>query len=236
MADTHPSSVAGSPPRSPAVVLIGLFLMLAGLLFTASNLDLLPFQPTLVGMMPLLFLIAAVDRFVSGRPAAAIFWVGVAVLSGALLFTGFDIRQLFRFWPLILVLIGIGIVLRALGLRGGGSRLACGRQGELAFFCKLDNVITDPAYTGGSCVALMGGHRLDLRGANLAESGASLQVFAFWGGIEILVPESWSVSTQVFSTLGGSDDKTRPTHALPAGMPRLIVHGMVIMGGIDIHH
>lgn len=234
MADTYPSPAAGSPPRSPAVVLIGLFLMLAGSLFTASNLDLLPFQVTLLELTPLLFLIAAVDRFVSGRPAAALFWVGVAAISGFLLFTGFEIRHLFRFWPLILVFVGIGIVLRAIGLRG--PKTSCGRQGDLAFFCKLDNQITDPAYTGGSCVALLGGHRLDLRGARLAESGAVLQVFAFWGGIEIIVPENWSVSTQVFATLGGSDDKTRPAHALPAGMPHLVVRGMVIMGGIDLHH
>ena len=234
MADTHPSPAAGSPPRSPAVVLIGLFLMLAGSLFTASNLDLLPFQVTLLELTPLLFLVAAVDRVASGRPAAAVFWVGVAAISGFLLFTGFEIRQLFRFWPLILVFIGIGIVLRALGLRG--PQTSCGRKGDLAFFCKLDNQITDPAYTGGSCLALLGGHRLDLRGARLSESGAVLQVFAFWGGIEILVPENWSVSTQVFATLGGSDDKTRPAHSLPAGMPRLVVRGMVIMGGIDLHH
>lgn len=209
--------------------------MLAGLLFTASNLGLLPFQPTLFGLLPILFGIVAIDRFAAGRPTAALFWLLVGgLLAFAQASPSFQIHDFVKFWPLLVVLIGISIVLRSLGFQKGGGD--CGRQGELAFFSTLRSKISDPAWTGGSCIAVCGGHRIDLREAQLAESGALLQIFALWGGINITVPESWSVSTQVFSTLGGSDDKSRPPHALPAGMPQLIVRGVVVMGGLEVHN
>jgi len=221
--------------RSPTSALFGLFLVLAGLLFTASNLELLSFQPTLVGLLPILFAIVAIDRFAAGRVAAAFFWLAIGGVTALALFSpSFELRQIFKFWPLLVVLIGISMVLRSLGIRPGGDD--DGRRGELAFFSTLRSRINDQAWTGGACIAVFGGHRIDLREAELAESGALLQVFALWGGINLTVPEGWSVSTQVFSTLGGADDKTRPPHPLPAGMPQLIVRGVVVMAGLEIHN
>ena len=34
-------------------------------------------------------------------------------------------------------------------------------------------------------------------------------MFAFWGGIEIKVPEDWTVVTRVMPLMGGVEDKTR---------------------------
>lgn len=235
MTATSSFPAAQQPRRSVTACLFGLFLILAGLLFTAANFKLLPFQPTLVDLLPLLFAIVAADRLIAGRPAAALVWLAVGGgVAFALFGPGLRLGQLLKFWPLLVVLIGVSTVLRALGLGRRGE--SGGSQGELAFFSSLRNRLDDPAYRGGSCIALLGGQRLDLRGATLAETGALLQVFVMWGGIEVIVPESWSVSTQVFATLGGADDKSRPLHALPAGLPRLVIRGVVVMGGLEIHN
>jgi hypothetical protein len=77
----------------------------------------------------------------------------------------------------------------------------------------------------------MGGCEIDLRNAGI-DGDATIDVFAMWGGIEIRVPETWTVVGRVTPLLGGFEDSTR---ALPgAGNQRLIVRGLVIMGGIEI--
>lgn len=224
------------PRRSVTSILFGLFLAAAGSLFVASNLELLPFQPTVVNLTPALIAIVAIDRFLAGRRVAALAWLGIGgLLTYALVVPEFDLGELIRDGaPVIIVLIGVVIVLRALGVMK--SAPAPGGQGDLAFFGTLKNRPEDPAYLGGSCIAVLGGHRLDLRGSELSEDGAVLQIFVLWGGIDITVPESWTVSAQVFATLGGAGDKTRPPNALPAGLPRLVVRGVVVMGGLEVHN
>jgi hypothetical protein len=53
-----------------------------------------------------------------------------------------------------------------------------------------------------------------------------------WGGIEIKVPENWSVSGRVTPILGGYEDKTR--RVADGTNQRLLVRGLVIMGGVEI--
>ncbi len=58
--------------RSVTAILFGLFLAVAGLLFTLANFVELPFSPTLLDLMPILFAIVAADRLIAGRPGAAL--------------------------------------------------------------------------------------------------------------------------------------------------------------------
>lgn len=103
--------------RSITAILFGLFLVVAGVLFTVANFVPLPFQPTLLDMMPFLFAIVAVDRLLAGRQGAAFGWVVAGVVLAYVLYSeeSFDLRQVFRLWPVILVLCGISLVLRAVG-------------------------------------------------------------------------------------------------------------------------
>ena len=90
---------------------------------------------------------------------------------------------------------------------------------------------TSKTFRGGDLTAVFGGCQIDLRQAAI-ESEAVIDVFAMWGGIEIKVPENWSVSGRVTPILGGYEDKTR---RVPDGTnQRLLVRGLVIMGGVEI--
>lgn len=86
-------------------------------------------------------------------------------------------------------------------------------------------------FRGGQLTAIMGGLELDLRGAHL-EDVAVIDTLAFWGGIEIYVPEDWVVVNQGFALMGGFDDSTKSP--LPGNRPHLIVRGLALMGGIEI--
>ena len=79
------------------------------------------------------------------------------------------------------------------------------------------------------------GCEIDLRQASIAPgTEAVIDVFAFWGGIEIKVPEDWTVVTRAVPLMGGVEDKTHVPQPLPAVEKRLVISGIVVMGGVVV--
>ena len=70
-------------------------------------------------------------------------------------------------------------------------------------------------FRGADLSAVMGGIKLDLTDARMEGDSATIEVFAFWGGIEIYVPPDWTVTSKVTTLLGGFIDKRRPTSVVP---------------------
>lgn len=94
--------------------------------------------------------------------------------------------------------------------------------------------ITSQKFRGGNVSANFGGVQLDLSGAQLAAEGAVLDVRAFLGGIELLVPKGWDVELEVSAFIGGvSDDRSVPGNRVEGG-PRLLVRGSAFMGGVSL--
>jgi hypothetical protein len=87
------------------------------------------------------------------------------------------------------------------------------------------------SFRGADLLAIMGGCQLDLRQAAI-NGEAAIEVFVLWGGIEIRVPEDWTVSSRIVPLMGGVEDKTRPPQGATAH--RLILRGFAIMGGVEI--
>jgi class 3 adenylate cyclase len=84
-----------------------------------------------------------------------------------------------------------------------------------------------------NAVAVMGGCEMDLRRAELEGPEIEITAVAFWGGIDILVPEGFDVELRGFSFMGGRDLRLRDVPIVP-GSPRIVVRGFAIMGGIDV--
>jgi hypothetical protein len=87
------------------------------------------------------------------------------------------------------------------------------------------------AFRSADVLAIMGGCEIDLRKAAI-NGEAVIDVFAMWGGIEIRVPEDWTVVSHVVPLMGGVDDKTRPPQGATAH--RLTLRGFVLMAGVEI--
>ena len=84
-----------------------------------------------------------------------------------------------------------------------------------------------------TAVAVMGGVDMDLRHAEIDGPEIVITAVAFWGGIQIVVPEGFDVELEGFSFMGGRDLKLRNVPRVP-GSPRIRVRGFAIMGGIEV--
>lgn len=87
-------------------------------------------------------------------------------------------------------------------------------------------------FRGADLNAIMGGIKLDLTSARMEGDTAVIEVFAFWGGVEIYVPPDWTVTSEVTTLLAGFIDKRRPTSIVPT--KHLVIKGMVVMAGVEI--
>jgi hypothetical protein len=87
-------------------------------------------------------------------------------------------------------------------------------------------------FRGADLNAIMGGIKLDLTSARMEGDTAVIEVFAFWGGVEIYVPPDWTVTSEVTTLLAGFIDKRRPTTVVPT--KHLVIRGMVVMAGVEI--
>jgi Cell wall-active antibiotics response 4TMS YvqF/Domain of unknown function (DUF5668) len=127
-----------------------------------------------------------------------------------------------QLWPTLLVFFGGFLVWQGLSrpraVRDADTNSAVSAMAVLGGVMRGNN---SRAFRGGDLTAVMGGCELDLRHAAI-DGEAVIDVFALWGGIEIRVPEDWSVESRVVPILGGVDDKTRP----PQGASRCLRAGL----------
>jgi hypothetical protein len=62
------------------------------------------------------------------------------------------------------------------------------------------------AFRGGSSICWHGGQVIDLRGAALAQEGAHLDARCVYGGLQVIVPETWRVTRRA----GASEARWSP--------------------------
>jgi predicted membrane protein len=95
--------------------------------------------------------------------------------------------------------------------------------------------INSQDFRGGEVTAVLGGCNIDLRGASITVPHQPIiKVFALFGGIEIRVPDDWTIVSEVELILGGFDDKKAEAPKIEE--KRLIIRGSVVMGGIEVRN
>ena len=232
------SEVTGAERRRPPAVsqlLMGLLIIVVGLLFTLDNLgiarasDYLRYWPAGLIAVGLVKLWDSREGHGGGFGGFVITLIGLWLLLEATV----DIRISFSdMWPLLLVFVGSYLVWRGLT---GQRRLAAADDhavvSAMAILSGVNRGNNSRAFRGGDLTAIMGGCDIDLRQAAI-NGDAVIDVFAVWGGIEIRVPEDWSVIFHVTPLMGGVEDKTRPS--LGSAVHRLTVRGVVIMGSVEV--
>jgi hypothetical protein len=136
------------------------------------------------------------------------------------------------------VIIAVGAVIMA---RWSGRTISRGASPEdalrsTAVFGGSKLVSAARQFEGAWLTAIFGGITLDLRDAELAPDGASINATVAFGGIDILVPTGWRISVRSTPIFGGVEDKTDHSQPPPSGAPTLRVDAECVFGGVDIKH
>jgi hypothetical protein len=135
-----------------------------------------------------------------------------------------------------LVLSSIAAGIAALVVKRHTTSIGTPEGDEIALTAIFEPLVfksTASAFRGGTLLCLYGGADLDLSGATLDRDGAYLTIRVIFGGGRLIVPDEWQVELDVTAILGGAGD-ARPLRARDADAPRLVIHGLVAMGGISI--
>jgi predicted membrane protein len=232
-----------SSSRGNSNLVLGFCIILVGVVILLDNLDLINswdvfrFWPAVFVLIGIFKITNAVSP--TGRAIGLIFIVfGGLLLVDKLYFFHFDFGD---WWPLILIIIGAGMLInRTSGCpptsadpqSGDGRTVTDATINLFALMGGYKRVCGSQNFRGGDVNAIMGGCEVDLRQASIQNQPAVINVFAFWGGIEIKVPPDWKVIVEGFPVLGGIGDNT----VSPSGDDgkQLIIRGQAIMGGVEI--
>jgi hypothetical protein len=226
------------PPRLTPQLVIGVLVIAAGTLMTFDNLGLvhaeeyIRFWPASLIGVGVLKLLQSREGLGGGFGGFVFTVVGTWLLleqSAVVTLSFWDM------WPTLLVFFGGFLVWQ--GLSAPRVRpVATDLVNTVRATAVLGGLVQgshSPAFRGGQVTAIMGGCEIDLRRAAI-DGEAVVELFALWGGIEIRVPDDWSVVSQIVPVLGGVEDKTSPPQG--AARHRLILRGFVIMAGVEITH
>ena len=206
-----------------------------GVLLTLDNLDILEardyfrFWPT--ALMALGLAKVFQPQGSPGRISGFILTLfGTLLLLNNMHWLHFRVRDL---WPLALILIGCSMLWQVLHRRRPALDDDHSTINGIAILSGYHRNNNSQDFRGGELTAIMGGCEVDLRQASIRENEeAVIDIFAIWGGIEIRVPEDWSVTLKGFPFMGGIEDSTHsPKDDVKK---RLLVKGIVIMGGAEI--
>ncbi len=206
---------------------------------------------------PLILIAIGVQQLAWGRrPGDHASWPGLSglvwiAIGGVFLLNSLGITRasVFElFWPILLIGVGLRLLTRTGGFRfrdrtmddpSGGSRDS---GPAVAVLSGVKRVSPPDPFKGLDVTLFMGGAQLDYRPAILAPGAeAVIDIVAIMGGCELFVPPHWVVSAPATTILGGIDDQrvAQPPPivdytANPGPPPRLVIRGLVLMGGITI--
>jgi predicted membrane protein len=233
------------PQHGAGQILIGVAVIALGCLFLLENFGILDFDYTLQFWPVLLILAGSLKLTQAGDNRGRIvggfllaFGVAMILKSTGLLHISW--RTL---GPVLLIGVGLMVIFKSSHNRMPAQFFdKLSKQGEqagddsvisvTAILGGMERRITTTDFRGGEVTAIMGGCQLDLRHANM-QGEAVLNVFALCGGVEIKVPDDWTVSLQGTPLLGGFSEKTIPNKD---ASKRLIIRGYAIMGGLEVRN
>jgi predicted membrane protein len=234
------------PFRFTPQIVFGLFIVLLGVVFTLSNIGLIDAEEYL-RYWPAFLILYGVVKLAECRTTSGRIWaVAWIVIGGTLMLNALYLAHIhiWDYWPVILILVGYGMISgswsRHRRFSRYGSSVADGSTDNdsdsmisgVAVMGGYKRTNNSQDFHGGELTAVMGGIELDLRSASIKQNEAILDIFAFWGGVKIRIPEDWSVVLEAVPVLGGFEDKTLPPKS--DTRKRLIIRGYAVMGGGEI--
>jgi predicted membrane protein len=227
-------------------LLVGLWLIGLGAIFMLGYLDVIETRRVMRYFAPLMLMFIGTAMVIhpTRTRRQRLGWVLIAV--GGWIFLNklgwVDVSIIKLLFPAMLLTVGGMLVWRAFSapkLSVASTSSLPQQEEQHAEFMRCFAVISSNElrpvsrpFRGADLSAVMAGIKLNLLDARMETETASIEVFAFWGGMEIYVPPEWTVVSKVATLMGGFIDKRRPTTVVPT--KTLIISGFVVMSGIEI--
>jgi hypothetical protein len=237
-------------------IVIGGLIVAVGLMILLDNMGIVRFHDVW-RYWPVLLIVFGVSRILESHAPAGYIWGGVVTLAGALLLLDnldivvFDFNLI---WPLLIIAFGLSMLLRSMdrkrhlasatgapgatGATGAGPiDDDCSTCNAYAVFGGSKRRVNTPDFRGGDAIAVFGGVEFDLRGAGMTVDQAVIDVNVVCGGLEVRVPDSWTITNRAVTIFGGVEDKTVQSKLDPnAKSPHLVIAGSVVFGGISLRN
>ncbi len=217
----------------------GVIALALGVLWLLANFELIQF-PGFWGVVSVGFIALGAWQLVASNfreVGGGLTFLTLGTVIGLLqldVISGSDIARIF--WPAVLIIVGLTILLNRGGAPKGSSQDSDTRRLNIAHVFGGGKVVnTSNDFQGGEVVNLFGGGTIDLTQAEVSNKPARIAVTVLFGGSDLKLPESWNVENRTFALFGGSDDKRNQAKVESADhTPDLIISGIVLFGGLDI--
>lgn len=103
----------------------------------------------------------------------------------------------------------------------------------IAVFGGIKKTVVNKNFRGGEVVTIFGGGEINLLNADFTGT-IVIEVVHLFGGVKLIVPSHWQISTsEAVAIFGGIDDK-RNTAVPTDPTKKLIIRGTIIFGGLDV--
>jgi len=244
----------------------GVILAGIGVILLLQNLG-IPYFEDLERYWPVILIVVGVAQASRSMGMGGRVWGGAVFTVGVIfLLSNFGVihGNIWRFlWPGILIMVGLGMLARAIDRQSPGDYGATAAQAKKFGEDLRDRIVSDihariprgsvnhlsewavfggsrrrvdsQDFQGGEAFAMFGGVEIDLRKAATTRDEILVEANAIFGGIEIRVPETWNVLVRGAGIFGGYEDETMDTRVTPEGkQPILVVNGFAVFGGVTI--
>ena len=233
----------GGSPAGLSGMVIGAVIVAVGLIILLDNLGIVH---DMWRFWPLILVGVGIAKVLEGRGPAAQVWGGlIAVVGVAFLLDNLHIRFFYLdvsdvIWPIAIIGFGLFLLVKAMDR----SRLinvtpapsdTDASLGAWAIFSSVKRKVDTQDFKGGEVAAVFGEVKVDLRKAGISGERAVIDVNALFGGVDIRVPENWSVVMKGTGVFGAFEDKSVPPRVDPGVKPpQLIITGTAIFGATKV--
>jgi predicted membrane protein len=237
----------------PRSFIAGALIIAIGLFLLAKSLGFLPYDIDLHHFWPLILIAIGVLRLIFPCSSSSYFWGPVLILTGALFqaqYFHLISVPIHKMWPLIPIIIGVKIMLRpffASPKKYHNAFIYSSDDSKVAHINETNEdtvaislVLSGGKYTycsqhlkGGYISISVAGCEIDFTKADFESDTITLDVNLLLGGIEMRVPETWSVSYAGTPVLGVFENKTKPV-SVP--VKKVIIKGSITIAGIEVRN
>jgi predicted membrane protein len=239
--------------RGGGRVLTGFFLVVIGAVLLLDQMGFY-FPNWLMSWQFLMIVIGIFLGFKHGFRGGA--WLVLILIGGAFLFEdNFPGIPIHRFWPLIMIVIGLMIIIRPRGkdhwhrrwegrweeyAKNKNDHCGSGRETYISedyidsttIFGGVHKRIVSKNFKGGDVTSIMGGTEINLSQADFT-GVVVLDVTQVMGGTKLIVPPHWEIRSEISAIFAGFEDK-RQQSTVTNPDKILILRGTSIFGGIEI--